>query len=176
VILDLTILGKIIGGGLPIGAVCGRRDAMEHFDHTKFSGTDFTYHGGTFAANAITQAAGLATTSVLDEQPVYNYLDNLGKKTREALNSIFKRQRYPAQAVGLGSLITIHTTEKPVRDARSYVLCDHQQSKRLFNYLLKNGIFMVTPEVLHGGVSYSHTEDDIKHLISTVEEFVGRSQ
>jgi glutamate-1-semialdehyde 2,1-aminomutase len=174
---DLTVLGKIIGGGLPIGALSGEREIMEHMDHTKYSGSDFAYHGGTFAANAISLAAGLATMHVLEHCPVYEHIDRLGKKTRAGLNSIFESLRFPAQATGVGSLFSIHTTEKkPVKDARSYDLCDHEQSRKMFNYLLDNGILILTPEILHGAISYSHTEDDVKQLVSTIEEYVKNSQ
>lgn len=170
---DITVLGKIVGGGLPIGVVCGRRDVMERMDHTKYSGLDYAYHGGTFAGNAITLAAGLATIDVLEHSPVYEHVDKLGKKARDTLNVIFEENEFPAQASGIGSLLAIHTTDrKPLIDANSYVFSDHEQSKRMFNLLLENGILMVLPDILHGAISYSHTESDIEHLTSTVERYV----
>ena len=81
---DVTVMGKVIGGGLPIGAVCGRSDVMERMDHTKYSGLDYAYHGGTFAGNAITLAAGLATINVLEHSPVYEHIDRLGQQTRDS--------------------------------------------------------------------------------------------
>jgi len=173
---DLTVLGKIIGGGLPIGAVCGRLDVMSHFDHTKYFGLDYAHHGGTFSGNALTLAAGLATIDVLEHSPVYEYIDRLGKQTREGLNSMFRGAGFPAQVTGLGSLFAIHTTDKgPLKDARSYVLCDHKQSRGIFTFLLDNGILILTPEMLHGCISYSHAESDITHLISTIERYVKMS-
>jgi len=172
---DLTVLGKIIGGGLPIGAICGRREIMSHFDHTKYSIPDYAHHGGTFSGNALTLAAGLGTINVLENSPVYEHIDRLGKQTLERLNSIFESARFPAQATGLGSLFAIHmTSKKPLRDARGYLMCDHKQSEKLFTFLLDRDIFMLTPQMLHGCISYAHTEDDVNHLTSTIERYVNR--
>ena len=173
---DLTVLGKIIGGGLPIGAVCGSREVMSHFDHTKYSSTEYAYHGGTFSGNALTLAAGLATIDVLEHSPVYEHIDRLGSQLRERLTTIFETAAFPAQVTGLGSLFAIHTTlKRPLRDVRSYSLCDHKQSANIFAYLLDNGILLLTPEMLHGCISYAHTESDVGRLTSTMEQYVNRT-
>lgn len=170
---DITVMGKILGGGLPIGALCGRRDIMERMDHTKYSGANYAYHGGTFAGNAITLAAGLATIDVLEHSPVYEHVGRLGREARDTLNSVFEQNGFPAQATGIGSLIAIHTTgKKPIKDARCYADSDHSLSQKLFSHLLENEILMVVPEMLHGAISYAHTDADIKHLTSAVEQFV----
>lgn len=170
---DITILGKIIGGGLPIGAVCGRRDILEHMDHTKYSGMDYAYHGGTFAGNAITLAAGLATIDFLEHSNVYEHINKLGNKTRDSLDAVFERNGFPAQTTGIDSVFAIHMTrKKPIRDASSFAFNDHELSKRAFSYLLDNGIMMVTPELLHGAICYSHTESDIDFLIAVIERYV----
>lgn len=170
---DLTVLGKIIGGGLPIGAICGRRDVMERMDHTKYSGLDYAYHGNTFAGNAITLAAGLASINVLEHYPVYDHIDKLGSLAREGMNRIFEDTGFQAQAVGVGSIFCIHMTKKkPLKDISGFTHYDHAQCKRMFNFLLENGIVILLPEILHGGVSYAHTENDIKHLTETIREYV----
>jgi glutamate-1-semialdehyde 2,1-aminomutase len=170
---DLTVLGKIIGGGLPIGAICGRHDVMERMDHTKYSGLEYAYHGGTFSGNAITLAAGLATINVLEHSLVHNHIDKLGSVARDEMNRVFEDSGFPAQAVGLGSMFSIHmTSKKPVKDISGFTHYDHAQYKRMFSFLLENGIVMLLPEVLHGGISYAHTEKDIKHLTDTVREYV----
>lgn len=170
---DLTVLGKIIGGGLPIGAICGRRDVMERIDHTKYSGLEYAYHGGTFSGNAITLAAGLATINVLEHSPVYDHIDKLGSVAREEMNRAFEDAGFPAQAVGVGSMFSIHMTDKkPVKDVSGFAYYDHAQCKRMFNFLLENGIVMLLPEMLHGGISYAHTEKDTRYLTNTVREYV----
>lgn len=170
---DVTVLGKIIGGGLPIGAVCGRRDVMERMDHTKYSGLEYAYHGGTFAGNAITLTAGLATIDVLEHSPVYRHIDTLGSEVRERLNTIFEKNGFEAQTTGMGSLLAIHTTRKePLKDANCYAVANRDLSREMFSYMLENGILMLLPDMLHGAISYSHTDDDIEHLISTIERYV----
>jgi len=170
---DVTVLGKIIGGGLPIGAICGRREIMEHMDHTKYSGLDYSYHGGTFAGNAISLAAGLATIDVVEHAPVYEHVEKLGKKARDALNDIFAENEFPAQATGVGSLVAIHMTDKkPLKDASTYVLSDHEGSRKMFSHLLDKEILMLLPEMLHGAISYAHTENDIDTLTSAIAQYV----
>jgi glutamate-1-semialdehyde 2,1-aminomutase len=170
---DVTILGKIIGGGLPIGAICGKREVMERIDHTKFSGPEYAYHGNTFSGNAITMAAGVAAINVLEHSPVYEHIDKLGDMARKQINEAFAEAGFPAQALGLGSMFSIHmTSKKPIKDISGYAGYDHPKTKRLFNFFLENGIAMLLPEILHGGVTYAHTEEDVKHLVNTVREFV----
>ena len=169
---DLTVLGKIIGGGLPIGVICGRRDVMERMDHTKYGGVEYAYHGNTFSGNAITLAAGLAAINELEHSSVYEHIDRLGSMAREEMTRVFIATDFPAQVVGIGSMFCIHMTRKrPIRDTRDYVHYDHAQSKKMFSFLLERGIVILLPEIMHGGISFAHTEEDIKHLASTLREY-----
>ncbi len=95
---DVTVMGKIIGGGLPIGAVCGSREIMERMNHTKYSGSELAYHGGTFAGNALTLAAGLATIDVLEHTPVYEHVDKLGEKATNVAQQDFQGKRIPGSS------------------------------------------------------------------------------
>jgi glutamate-1-semialdehyde 2,1-aminomutase len=170
---DITVLGKIIGGGLPIGAVTGRKDVMERMDHTKFSGLEYAYHGGTFAGNAITLAAGLATMDVLEHFPVYQHIGGLAHRLRERLNRIFEENDFEAQTTGVGSLFAIHTTStQPLKDAKCQALANHDLSRKIFSYMLQNNIFMLLPDILHGAISYAHTDDDIGRLASVIARYV----
>jgi len=170
---DLTVLGKIVGGGLPIGVICGRREVMERMDHTKYTGLQYAYHGNTFSGNAITLAAGLAAINELEHAPVYEHIDRLGEKAREQISSVFKDADFPAQTVGVGSMFCIHMTKKtPIKDVRGYEHYDTARCRELFNFLLEKGIVILLPETLHGGVSYAHTEEDINQLVSTVKAYV----
>jgi glutamate-1-semialdehyde 2,1-aminomutase len=170
---DITVMGKIIGGGLPVGAVCGLREVMERMDHTKYSGLNYAYHGGTFAGNALTMSAGLATIDVLEHAPVYEHVDKLGENARSELDRIFKDNDFPAKTTGIGSLLSIHTTNEPhIKSARDLADSDREKSRMLFDQLLDDGILMLVPERLHGAISYAHTESDIRSLTATVERFV----
>ena len=170
---DLTVLGKIVGGGLPIGVISGKREVMERMDHTKYASSEYAYHGNTFSGNAITLAAGLAAINELEHSPVYEHIDRLGGKAREELNRVFTDADFPAQALGIGSMFCIHMTKKkPIKDVRDYAHYDHAQCKKLFNFLLENGIVILLPETLHGGVSYAHTDEDVTRLAAVVSEHV----
>lgn len=123
--------------------------------------------------NAITLTAGLATIQVLEHSNVYSYIDGFGDKVREGLDAVFERNNFEAQTTGIGSLFAIHSTvEKPLKDANCQLLENHNQSRKMFSYLLDNGIFMLLPELLHGALSYSHTDEDIERLLLTIERHV----
>ncbi len=169
---DLTVFGKIVGGGLPIGTIAGRQDIMEHMDHTKYSGEDFCFQGGTGAANILTLVAGEATILTLREEPVYDKIDGLGNRARTELSEIFDRKNYGARITGVGSLFAIHFTKaKQVRDIRHFSEEHKEQSKRMFAFLLGNGALVMVPELLHAAISYSHSDADIEALVSSVERF-----
>jgi glutamate-1-semialdehyde 2,1-aminomutase len=170
---DVTVMGKIIGGGLPIGAVCGLKEIMDRMDHTKYTGSNYAYHGGTFAGNALSLSAGVATIDVLEHTPVYEHVDKLGEKARSELNGIFERNAFPAQTTGIGSLFSVHMSSKgPIKDARILAETDAAKSRRLFSHFLDDGILMLVPERMHGAISYAHTESDINELTASVERFV----
>ncbi len=170
---DLTVFGKIIGGGLPIGAIGGRHDIMERMDHTKYSGDQFCFQGGTGAANILTLVAGEATVQTLTAEPVYDKIDRLGDTARTRLSEAFDRLGFDARVTGVGSLLAIHfTKQKNVHDIRYSSDAHKEQSKRMFTFLLDNGILMLLPEQLHAAISYSHSEEDVYTLVTCVEEYL----
>jgi len=170
---DLTVFGKIIGGGLPIGAIAGRSDIMEHMDHRKYSGGDFCFQGGTYAASVLTLAAGEATIHTLQDEPVYDKIDRLGERTRTRLSDMFTRLGFNARVTGIGSVFGIHFTKKKnIRDSRHLSKEQAERGRRLFASLLKNGIVLLATDIQHGCVSYSHKESEIDTLVASVEDFV----
>ena len=116
---DLTTFGKIIGGGLPVGAVGGRAELMSLLDPTK--GPPKVASGGTFSANPLTMVAGLAAMEQMTHQ-VYERLDRLGRRLRTESNAIFADAGEPAQITGDGSVFRILMTADPIVDYRSTVL------------------------------------------------------
>ena len=172
---DLTVFGKVIGGGLPIGAVSGRRDIMEHMDHTKYSGEDYCFQGGTGAANVLTLAAGEATIQALMDEPVYEKIDRLGQNLRTRLSETFSQSNFDARVTGAGSLFGIHfSKEKCIRDTRHLSGQYKEQAKQMFSYLLNNGILLLSPDLPHGAISYSHSESEIETLVSAIQNYVHR--
>jgi glutamate-1-semialdehyde 2,1-aminomutase len=170
---DLTVLGKIIGGGLPIGAVTGRHDIMEHMDHMKYSGEDYCFQGGTGAANVLTLAAGEATIRTLMDEPVYARIDELGQNLRTRLSETFSRSGFGAQVAGVGSLFGIHfTKEKRIRDTRHLSGQYKEHAKQMFSHLLNNDILLLSTDLPHGAISYSHSESEIETLVSGIQDYV----
>src|SRR5207247_4693185 len=113
---DLTTFGKIIGGGLPVGAFGGRRDIMDFYDPRK-SGARIS-HGGTFNANPVTMAAGIATLNALTPE-AYARLDALGERLRGGVTRLLAATRRRGQVTGVGSLFWLHWTTESLSDYRS---------------------------------------------------------
>lgn len=136
---DLTTLGKIMGGGFPVGAIGGRAEVMTVFDPRH--GKPALPHGGTFSANPVTMRAGLAAMQLLDEA-AFKHLDALGDAVRDGINAAFRRHGVPGRAVGLGSLLKIHFAEREIRDYRSaYTTEQEARRQAVFNSgLLNRGI------------------------------------
>lgn len=136
---DLTTLGKIMGGGFPVGAIGGRAEVMAVFDPRH--GKPALPHGGTFSANPVTMRAGLAAMELLDEA-AFKRLDALGDAVRDGINTAFRKRGVPGRAVGLGSLLKIHFSEREIRDYRSaYITAQEARRQAVFNRgLLDRGI------------------------------------
>ena len=136
---DLTTLGKIMGGGFPVGAIAGAREFMAVFDPSH--GKPALPHGGTFSANPVTMRAGLAAMELLDEA-AFARLDATGEAVRNGINDAFRNSGVPGGTVGLGSLLKIHFADRPIRDYRSaYMTATEARRQAVFNTgLLNRGI------------------------------------
>ena len=133
---DLTTLGKVMGGGFPVGAVGGRSDVMAVFDPSH--GKPALPHGGTFSANPITMVAGKAALEQL-QPDTYQRLEQMGEHVRCAANQSFARHGLEGQAVGMGSLLKIHFTAQPIQDYRSaYPAKAEAEKLRHFHIALLN--------------------------------------
>ena len=170
---DLTILGKILGGGLPVGALCGREEYMELLDHRKHSKAwERSFHGGTFTANPATMTAGLATIGVLKRGGVYEHVNGLGEKLRRRLEEVFEDTGFEACTTGVGSMLSIHPMkERPKRPV------ELPERKRLFlktlhMWMLLHGVAYVGPGRVLMFLSTSHTEEDVEHVVEAVEELL----
>jgi glutamate-1-semialdehyde 2,1-aminomutase len=117
IIPDLTCLGKIIGGGLPIGGLGGKRELLQLFSPER---EQPVMHASTFSGNALTMAAGLAAMQNYDQDDA-NRINLLGTKLRDGFNQVFSQAGIRAQATGDGSLTNIHFTDQKINDARDTV-------------------------------------------------------
>jgi glutamate-1-semialdehyde 2,1-aminomutase len=136
VVPDLTTLGKIIGGGLPVGAFGGRADIMALFDPRSAS---YIGHGGTFNANPVTMAAGLATLAEMTPA-AYKRLDALGAKLKQKLDDLFVELNIPAQVNQIGSLFNLHFSEAPVTTYAAASAADRVLLKNLYVAAMNRGV------------------------------------
>lgn len=136
---DLTTLGKIIGGGLPVAAFGGRRDIMELLEPERERSVP---HGGTYNGNPLGMAAGVAAMRQLTTD-VFDRLETQGEWLRGQLEELFADHRIAAQVTGLGSLFNVHFTAAELFDYRSVRRAfDPEQSHRFFLGMLNNGVLM----------------------------------
>jgi glutamate-1-semialdehyde 2,1-aminomutase len=139
---DMTTLGKIIGGGFPVGAVAGRAEVMAVFDPTR-GAPPAAPHGGTFNANPVTMAAGLAAMQLLTPD-AFTRLDELGAKLRAALDDCFSQAAVPGRVTGLGSLFRVHPIDRELTDYRSTrtTPVEGERLVRLVRRLMEHGVLM----------------------------------
>ncbi len=165
---DLTTFGKIIGGGLPVGALGGRAEIMGLFDPRR---PDRIGHGGTFNANPVTMAAGLTTLAELTPA-AYGHLNRLGELARRRLRQAFGRLEVPAQVTGAGSVFAVHFTAEPVTDYRSARRgANPRLLRRLHLGLLNEGV-VIAPRGM-GCISTPMTEAEVEFLGQAVEKALG---
>lgn len=163
---DLTTFGKIIGGGLPVGAYGGRREIME-----TIAPVGSVYQAGTLSGNPVAMAAGLAQLRILRDHPeIYGHINVLGDQLRDGL-----RQALPkATVTGVGSLSCLFFTDAPVRDYESARTSDTQKFARYFRFMLEHGIYLAPSQFEAIFLSNAHTEQDIKALVALAGEFAAQ--
>ena len=166
---DITVLGKILGGGFPVGAFCGPAEIMERVDHMRYQRPQASFHGGTFTANPITMTAGLTTLKILEDGRLIKELNKLGDKIRAELTDIFEGMGVDVQVTGTGSLFGVHFTKEEVKEPEAAFRADRQ---RLVEYNLKliaNGVFFLPTH--SGCLCTAHTKADIEKLFFETEKF-----
>jgi glutamate-1-semialdehyde 2,1-aminomutase len=168
---DLTAFGKIIGGGLPVGAVGGRAEVMALLDPTERAPA--VASGGTFSANPLTMAAGLAAMEQLTPE-AYRRLDRLGERLRAGATAAFAEAGVPGQLTGDGSLFRILLTREPVTDYRSSLsgALPAGQMGRLHRLLLDEGVVVSTSGL--GCLSTPMGEDQVDAFVDALRRALAR--
>ena len=168
---DLTTLGKIIGGGMPAGAVCGRADLMDLVIQAdpfgSASGNLSVLLAGTFSGHPMTMTAGKAQLDVLirQEDTIYPKLEDLGQRLRDGLEEALDEVGVPGYVTGAGSLWGLHFTAEKPTSIRTKQQINKEAAAALSGYLLKEGVFVSAPMHL-GFLSAAHTKDDVDHIVS----------
>lgn len=169
---DISVFGKIIGGGLPVGAYGGRKEIM-----SRVAPLGPVYQAGTLSGNPVAMAAGLAALGILRERPaVYERIGKLGSGLTSGLNNIFRQYGTEATAQGIGSLLTVFFTGGPVRDYNDAKKSDTSRYARWFNGLLRRGILIAPSQFEAMFISAAHTEEDIKDFLTAAEEIISSGE
>lgn len=156
VIPDLTCLGKIIGGGLPVGAYGGRRDIMQNL-----APVGPVYQAGTLSGNPLAVAAGLATLRLLKQPGTYEALEAKGAYLEQAITALAAQHGRPVQLNRVGSMLTLFFTAQPVTDLAAAQTSDVGAFRALFQAMLARGIYLPPSQFEAWFISAAHTQEDL---------------
>ena len=162
---DLTCLGKIIGGGLPVGAYGGRADIM-----AKVAPEGPVYQAGTLSGNPLAMAAGAATLDALEAPGVYERLEAVASRLADGLARAAQQARVPLTVNRVGSLLTAFFGEGPVTDWASAKRSDTARFGRFFHAMLDRGVYLPPAQFEALFVSLAHTEEDVDRTVEAASE------
>jgi glutamate-1-semialdehyde 2,1-aminomutase len=162
---DLTTLGKYFGGGLSFGAFGGRRELMQRFDPRR---PDALGHAGTFNNNVLSMAAGLAGLRQLWTPAAVQALNARGDALRERCNALFRARGLALQCTGLGSLMTLHATDRPLRSAADLAGSDPRIKDLLYFALLERGVFIARRGFI--ALSLPFGEAEVTQLLEALDD------
>ena len=168
---DLTCLGKILGGGLPLGAFGGRAEIMD-----MLAPDGPVYQAGTLSGNPLAVAAGLAMLKALSRPGVYQRLEELGARFQRGLESVLKSRRIAGVVNREGSMLTLFFGIKRVRDADEARAADRERFARFFHGMLARGFYWPPSQFEAAFVSLAHTEVDIDQAVAAFDEWAGEAQ
>ena len=159
---DLTCLGKIIGGGLPVGAYGGKREIME-----MVAPAGPVYQAGTLSGNPLAMTAGIETLKILSKTGVYKKLDKISEKLCKGMEDGAKEYGIPVYSARVGSMFSMFFTDKKVIDYATAKTSDTNRFSKYFSLMLKGGIYLAPSQFEAGFVSLAHSNRDIERTIET---------
>jgi len=162
---DLTCLGKIIGGGLPVGAYGGRKEIMKHI-----APTGPVYQAGTLSGNPLAMAAGIAAIKELQKPDVYKNLEQKRKNLSDGLKQIAEKAGIPIFLTGIASMSSMFFTDKEVTDFTTAKTSNTKRFSVFFHEMLKNGIYLAPSQFEATFVSTAHTDEDIDKALNAAEK------
>ncbi|MDG2158989.1 MAG: glutamate-1-semialdehyde 2,1-aminomutase [Gammaproteobacteria bacterium] len=164
---DLTTLGKVLGGGLPVGAFGGRKDIMDNL--APLGGV---YQAGTLSGNPLAMAAGLKTLEIISKPRYFKELSNKAKYFISEINRISKKYKINMSADSQGGMFGIYFTKKRVNNYNDILNTQEDRFVDFFQYMLKHGVFFAPSMFEAGFISSSHTKKDIDYTIKIYEKWV----
>ena len=165
VIPDLTTLGKIIGGGLPVGAYGGRADLMD-----RMAPEGPIYQAGTLSGNPLAVSAGLATLGILERENPYSKLESLSEKLFTGMEKEAKELGFDIQVKWISSLGCGFFTSTPIRNWSDVSTCDTKLFAEFHQRMLKRGIYLAPSQFEASFISAAHTEDDINRALDAFQD------
>ncbi len=162
---DLTCLGKIIGGGLPVGAYGGRKDIME-----KIAPQGDVYQAGTLSGNPLAVSAGLAQLKALQDPGIYTRLEEATRKLAEGIQEIGKKAKAGIQVSHVPGMLTVFFADKPVFDFESAKKADTEKFARFWQELVKRGIYWPPSQFEAAFVSLEHRNAEIDRTLQQIKE------
>ena len=162
---DVTTMGKIIGGGLPVGAYGGRREIME-----MVAPLGSMYQAGTLSGNPLAVGAGIATLTELRKPGMYEQIDRLAQRLASGLAEVFQKLEVPSTVNRVGSMLTGFMNAGPVNSLATVEESDAALYGRYFHAMQERGVYIAPSQFEAGFVSTAHTEEDIDQTIAKAEE------
>jgi glutamate-1-semialdehyde 2,1-aminomutase len=167
---DLTALGKIIGGGLPVGAYGGRREIMD-----LVAPTGPVYQAGTLSGNPLAMAAGLATLRAAGEPNFYERLEELGERWHRGMREAASAGDVPFTINQLGSMVSIFFTAGPVADFASAAGSDTEAFKDFFWHMVSRGVYLAPSQYEAGFISAAHSVEDLDSTLEAAREWFAKT-
>ena len=162
---DLTTLGKVIGGGLPVGAFGGRRDIME-----KIAPLGPVYQAGTLSGNPVAVAAGLATLELVEQDGFQAKLEATTRALVEGLSAEARKAGVPFSAQSIGSMFGVYFRTVPPTSFAEVMQCDREQFNRFFHAMLERGVYLAPSAYEAGFVSAAHGAAEIEQTLKSARE------
>ncbi len=168
---DLTTMGKIIGGGLPVGAYGGRREIME-----RVAPLGDMYQAGTLSGNPLAVSAGVTTLTELQKPGIYEQIDRLAQRLTAGLAEVFQRLEVPSTINRVGSMFTGFMNPGPVDSLARVEASDAALYGRYFHALLERGVYIAPSQFEAGFISTAHTDDDVNQTLAKAEDALNSLQ
>ncbi len=162
---DLTTLGKVIGGGMPVGAFGGRRDIME-----KIAPLGSVYQAGTLSGNPVAVAAGLATLKLVQTSGFYQRLSATARKLTEGLERAAVQRGIMFSAQAVGGMFGLYFRSSPPQSYAEVMQCDKQAFNRFFHAILERGVYLAPSAYEAGFVSSAHDDADLTATFAAADE------
>lgn len=166
---DLTAMGKVIGGGLPVGAFGGRADIMD-----MLAPDGPVYQAGTLSGNPLAMTAGLTQLRELEKKGAYNYLAEVGAQMADGLRKIFTEKGMPHRVNQVGSMFCLYFVDEEIVNVETVQKQDFEIFKKLFWGCLEAGVYLAPSPYETGFISAAHTKGDIDDTLDVIEQVVAK--